>query len=92
MGADMVLRVHSRHSQTVRTPHPTSTQRDTIHHGVACVLWGDRRVGTDPHSPGMFRALGVLQNSQDFSEAFTCKESDPINTPEAGLQHRCRVW
>ncbi|CEM01325.1 unnamed protein product [Vitrella brassicaformis CCMP3155] len=51
-----------------------------------------RRVGTDPHSPGMFRALGVLQNSQDFSEAFVCRENDPINTPPAALQHRCRVW
>ena len=35
-----------------------------------------RRIKTDPHSPGMFRANGPLQNFVPFYEAWGVKEGD----------------
>jgi putative endopeptidase len=46
-----------------------------------------RRAIVDPHSPGEFRTNGVLQNSQQFQEAFSCKVGDRMVAPKA-----CRVW
>jgi len=44
---------------------------------------------TDPHSPGKFRVIGVLQNMPQFSEAFGCKPGDAMYVaPGRG----CRVW
>jgi putative endopeptidase len=45
------------------------------------------RAATDPHSPGQFRANGVVQNMKEFQQAFACKEGDPMVSPQA-----CRVW
>jgi endothelin-converting enzyme/putative endopeptidase len=45
------------------------------------------RATTDPHSPGQFRANGVLQNMKEFQQAFSCKPHDPMVSPKA-----CRVW
>jgi len=45
------------------------------------------RAMTDPHSPGQFRANGVVQNMKEFQQAFSCKASDPMISPKA-----CRVW
>jgi putative endopeptidase len=45
------------------------------------------RALTDPHSPGQFRANGVLQNMKEFQQAFGCKENDPMVSVKA-----CRVW
>ena len=42
---------------------------------------------TDPHSPGEFRMNGVVQNLQEFSQAFSCKPGDPMVSENA-----CRVW
>jgi endothelin-converting enzyme/putative endopeptidase len=42
---------------------------------------------TDPHSPGQFRANGVVSNSPDFQQAFHCKAGDPMVRKDA-----CRVW
>jgi putative endopeptidase len=42
---------------------------------------------TDPHSPGQFRANGVVQNMKEFQQAFSCKEGDPMVSVKA-----CRVW
>lgn len=42
---------------------------------------------TDPHSPGQFRVNGVVQNMNEFKEAFACKEGDPMVSDKA-----CRVW
>ena len=45
------------------------------------------RALTDPHSPGMFRANGVVQNLKQFQESFGCKAGDPMVSANA-----CRVW
>ncbi|MGC9945726.1 MAG: M13 family metallopeptidase [Bryobacteraceae bacterium] len=42
---------------------------------------------TDPHSPGEFRANGVLQNMPEFREAFACKAGDAMVSADP-----CRVW
>jgi len=45
------------------------------------------RAMTDPHSPGQFRANGVVQNMKEFQEAFGCSDKDPMVSEKA-----CRVW
>ena len=45
------------------------------------------RVQTDPHSPGEFRANGVVQNFPDFGKAFGCKVGRPMMPENA-----CHVW
>jgi putative endopeptidase len=48
-----------------------------------------RRVAVDPHSPGMFRAIGPLVNFQPFYDAFGIKEGDPMwRKPE----DRAKIW
>jgi putative endopeptidase len=37
-----------------------------------------RRITTDPHSPGQFRAIGPPSNVQDFFDAFNIKEGAPM--------------
>uniref|UniRef100_A0A6J0SRQ7 Neprilysin n=1 Tax=Pogona vitticeps TaxID=103695 RepID=A0A6J0SRQ7_9SAUR len=44
-------------------------------------------IKTDVHSPGKFRVLGTLQNTQEFSEAFKC-----TNTQYMDPMKKCRVW
>ncbi|KAM7044112.1 neprilysin [Acridotheres tristis] len=44
-------------------------------------------IKTDVHSPGKFRVLGSLQNSPEFSEAFSCTTRDNMNPA-----NKCRVW
>jgi putative endopeptidase len=46
-----------------------------------------RQVQEDTHAPGKWRANGVLHNSQEFRDAFTCKLGTPM-APE----NTCRVW
>jgi len=41
----------------------------------------------DPHSAGEYRVNGVVQNSEDFHKAFSCKAGQPMVR-----QNRCRVW
>lgn len=45
------------------------------------------QAATNPHSPGEFRANGVLQNMPEFREAFSCKVGDPMISADP-----CRVW
>ncbi len=46
-----------------------------------------RLARTDPHSPGRFRANGVVQNMPEFQKAFGCQAGQPmVRKPE------CRVW
>jgi endothelin-converting enzyme/putative endopeptidase len=45
------------------------------------------QAATNPHSPGEFRANGVLQNMPEFEEAFSCKVGDPMVSADP-----CRVW
>jgi len=45
------------------------------------------RAQVDPHSPGRFRVIGVIQNMPEFQQAFSCKVGDPmVRTPA------CRIW
>ncbi|KAK4879429.1 hypothetical protein RN001_007575 [Aquatica leii] len=41
----------------------------------------------DPHSPDMFRVIGTLSNSKDFSADFNCPFDSPMN-PKV----KCGVW
>jgi endothelin-converting enzyme/putative endopeptidase len=42
---------------------------------------------TNPHSPGEFRVNGVVQNLEEFRDAFQCKPGDPMVSANP-----CRVW
>lgn len=44
-------------------------------------------VRTDPHSPGQFRVIGVVQNTPEFGKAFGCSVGQPMQTANG-----CRVW
>ena len=44
-------------------------------------------VRTDPHSPGQFRVIGVVQNNPEFANAFGCSAGQPMVSANA-----CRVW
>jgi predicted metalloendopeptidase len=46
-----------------------------------------RRAQEDTHASGRWRANGVLQNSQEFREAFGCAPGTPMAPANA-----CRVW
>lgn len=43
----------------------------------------------DPHSPGPYRVVGALVNSDDFATAFKCPKGAPMNPPE---QDKCKMW
>ena len=46
-------------------------------------------IGTDPHSPSMFRANGSIRNVPEFYEAFDVQEGDALYlAPEA----RVKIW
>lgn len=45
------------------------------------------RAQTDPHSPGQFRANGVVSNLPEFDQAFGCKAGDKMYAAKG-----CRVW
>ena len=45
------------------------------------------RAKTDPHSAGMWRVNGAVQNSAKFANAFSCKQGDAMAPVNA-----CRVW
>lgn len=48
-----------------------------------------RRITTDPHSPGQFRAVGPSENVQAFYDAFGIKEGSPMwRAPE----QRAIIW
>ena len=46
-----------------------------------------QRAVTDPHSPGRYRVSGVLENTPEFKQAFSCKAGQPMVSDNA-----CRVW
>ncbi len=48
-----------------------------------------RRITTDPHSPGQFRAIGSHVNLSEFYQAFGIKEGSPMwRAPEM----RAKIW
>lgn len=48
-----------------------------------------RRIVTDPHSPGQFRAVGPHVNFAEFFQAFGIHEGDPMWRPES---KRAKIW
>ncbi len=47
------------------------------------------QVLTDPHSPAMFRAIGPLENMEQFYQAFDIKEGDELWKAESD---RVKIW
>jgi putative endopeptidase len=45
------------------------------------------RAQVDPHSPGRYRANGVVSNMPEFKEAFSCAKGSPMVRENA-----CHVW
>lgn len=41
----------------------------------------------DPHSPGKFRVIGPLGNSEDFQREFSCPADAPMNRVD-----KCKLW
>ncbi|MBV8073133.1 MAG: M13 family metallopeptidase [Acidobacteriaceae bacterium] len=46
-----------------------------------------QQVRTNPHSPGEFRVIGVVQNLPEFGKAFGCHAGQPM-----AAANGCRVW
>ena len=47
------------------------------------------RAATDPHSPPQYRINGVVVNIPEFSQAFSCKQGQPMTKPADKV---CKVW
>jgi endothelin-converting enzyme/putative endopeptidase len=47
------------------------------------------RAATDPHSPAQYRINGVVVNMPEFSQAFSCKEGQPMTKLADKV---CKVW
>nr|WKN37724.1 M13 family metallopeptidase [Tunicatimonas sp. TK19036] len=47
------------------------------------------QINTDPHSPGMMRAIGPISNMTAFYDAFGISESDPLYRPDST---RVYIW
>jgi predicted metalloendopeptidase len=45
------------------------------------------QVSTNPHSPGMYRVNGVVQNMPEFQKAWGCKAGQPMVA-----ENSCHVW
>lgn len=48
-----------------------------------------RQVAVGPHSPGQFRAIGPLVNTQEFHDAFGIKHGDRMYRPP---EERVKIW
>ena len=46
-------------------------------------------IGTDPHSPAMYRANGAVRNVDEFYEAFDVQEGDALYLPP---EERVKIW
>ena len=46
-------------------------------------------IGTDPHSPAMYRANGAVRNVPEFYEAFEVAETDALYLPP---EERVKIW
>lgn len=48
-----------------------------------------KQIKTDPHSPGMYRAVGPIANMDEFYDAFDIEEGDKLFIPE---EKRIKIW
>lgn len=48
-----------------------------------------KQIKTDPHSPGMYRAIGPISNMDAFYEAFEIGPGDPLFVP---ADDRIKIW
>lgn len=48
-----------------------------------------KQMKTDPHSPGMYRAIGPIANMDAFYAAFDIQEGDELYVPK---EHRIKIW
>jgi endothelin-converting enzyme/putative endopeptidase len=46
------------------------------------------RAQTDPHSPGEFRVIGVVENTPEFGSAFGCSAGEPMTATDKA----CKIW
>jgi endothelin-converting enzyme/putative endopeptidase len=46
------------------------------------------RAQTDPHSPGEFRVIGVVENTPEFASAFGCSAGEPMTASDKA----CKIW
>ena len=58
-----------------------------------CIKYRDEalrnQIKTDPHSPGMVRAVQPLKNVDTFYEAFNVNEGDDMYLPP---EKRVKIW
>jgi endothelin-converting enzyme len=45
------------------------------------------QISSDPHSPGVFRANGVIMNNHHFGRVFNCPVGSKMNP-----QEKCEIW
>jgi putative endopeptidase len=48
-----------------------------------------KRIATDPHSPGVYRANGPVRNVPEWYEAFNVQETDALYLPP---EERVKIW
>lgn len=48
-----------------------------------------KQIKTDPHSPGMYRAVGPIANMDEFYDSFGIEEGDKLFIPE---ESRIKIW
>lgn len=44
----------------------------------------------DSHCPGRIRLRGVIENSNEFNEAFSCRAYSNLNLKNQ--KNQCRIW
>ncbi|XP_052819391.1 neprilysin-1-like isoform X1 [Mya arenaria] len=88
------LREHNNHD--IRLPGLTRFSNEQLFFINTAQLWcskftdeaARRSVFTSVHSLPMFRVLGELRNSHEFSEAFSCPRGSYMNPDE----EKCSLW
>ncbi|KAG5896571.1 hypothetical protein JTB14_010399 [Gonioctena quinquepunctata] len=86
--------LHNNPDADENLPGMNLTNRQLFFLNFAQVWCGQQRIEaaksrmkTSVHSPGIFRVIGVLSNSVDFSKAYNCPTNSPMN-PE----FKCTIW
>lgn len=75
-------------SRTFRAP--TFHLRCRLNQQIWCEVLnpdGYEKYTKEAHSPGKYRANGVLQNSPTFAEVFQCPVGSPMNPAK-----KCQLW